>query len=731
MFSNKNAIAEKPIEELLSRMTLEEKIGQMTQVTLESVSKTPLSASTRLELDESALRRALLEYHVGSIINVYGEAMAAEDWNETINRIQEIARVEARLGIPVIYGIDAVHGVNYSSDATLYPQNINLGATWNRALVREIAEETARDLTQAQIPWNFAPVLDLGRHPMWSRFSETFGEDSYLTTELGRANILGQQQAEFPVAACAKHFLGYGQSLTGRDRTPVLLPDRVLRETYLPPFSEAIKAGVASIMVNSGELNGRPVHADHALLTRLLREELGFEGVIVSDWEDVEKLHTIHRVAESKKEATYQAVQAGIDMSMTPFSFEFATLLKELVQEGRISQARIDDSVRRILTLKWKVGLLGAGGDQLAPHPSDSTEKGVSDPTYLSLESARQSMVLLKNNNGLLPLGPNASIELDGPGATSLPMIHGSWSYTWQGTDVSAYPEGIESVHTVLARRFKLEPNSAFPSKEVALGTPIVLCVGEMPSVEKPGDINDLQLDAPQQSLVEKALAIQRPVILVLFAGRPRILGSLADRVAGVIWAGQPGPFAGTALADILDGTVSPSGKLPFTYPKHAAIFHTYDHKWSDRVGSDYGLGQAFSMNGFDPEWEFGTGLSYAEVEYSHLSVCSAENGFKVSVTLRNHSSRSMRENVLLFVSDDYATITPSVKRLKRFESVVIDAQGELTHEFPLTREDLTFVDETGTWKFEPGSFSISVGNLSSIIFVETEYGLDIEPPSN
>ncbi|NQV74409.1 glycoside hydrolase family 3 C-terminal domain-containing protein, partial [bacterium] len=654
MFSYKKAIADKPIEEYLSKMTLEEKIGQMTQVTLESVSKKPHSSLTRLELDESALRTALLDYHVGSIINVFATAMTTEDWRETINKIQEIARVEARLGIPVIYGIDAVHGANYTSDATLYPQNLNLGATWNRTLVRDIAGETARDLKRSQIPWNFAPVLDLGRHPMWSRFSETFGEDSYLTAELGKANILGQQQADTPVAACAKHFLGYGQSHTGRDRTPVLLPNRVIRELYLPPFSEAVNAGVASIMVNSGELNGRPVHADHSLLTRLLRDELGFDGVIVSDWEDVEKLHTIHRVAESKKEATYQAIQAGIDMSMTPFTFEFASLLKELVLEGRISESRVDDSVRRILKLKWNVGLLGTENERQSVDHSTRVLSSFRqhDQKDLSLEGARQSMVLLKNRNGLLPIKSNATIKLDGPAATSLPMIHGSWSYTWQGTDVSAYPEGIDTIQSVFSTRFNLEPDKLWPDKEAAadtlsvldkpivLDTPIVLCIGEEPSVEKPGDISNLQLDAAQQSLVEAALATNRPVVLVLFAGRPRVLGSLADRVAAVIWAGQPGPFAGAALADVLDGTISPSGKLPFTYPKHAAIFQTYDHKWSDRVGADYGLGQTYSMNGFDPEWEFGSGLSYANVRYHQLNVSPTDEGFSVSITVHSDSTR-------------------------------------------------------------------------------------------
>ena len=485
-------------------------------------------------------------------------------------------------------------------------------------------------------------------------------------------------------------------------------------------------------MVNSGELNGRPVHADYRLLTNLLRDELGFEGVIVSDWEDVEKLHTIHRVADSSKDATLQAVRAGLDMSMTPFTFEFSKLLKELVEEGLISERRIDESVRRILNLKRKLGLLPRNKDEF---PETIQEKSIHIPSQeervaLNLESARQSMVLLKNQDDLLPLKPGSKIVLDGPASTSLPMIHGSWTYTWQGADASAYPDDISTIATAFASRFRLQGKVSDIDPLDHDVDPIVLCIGEIPSVEKPGDVNDLDIDKAQHAFVHDAILTGRPVILVLFAGRPRLLKDLSDKVAAIIWAGQPGPCSGRALADLLDGSFSPSGRLPFTYPKHSAVFHTYDHKWADKVGADYGLGQSFSMDGFDPAWEFGSGLSYTRVSYEALDVQNTVSGLDVFITIRNHGSHIQRENLLLFVSDEYASITPAVKKLRRFESIVLDAGTERIVQFALPRADLMFVDEFGKWVFEPGSFKISVGDLSKIIFVGTQIGLDPDQPS-
>lgn len=705
------------IQALVSEMTLEEKAGQMTQLTLEALSSSPQTNDGQLVLDTTRMKEAFGEKHIGSVLNVFAQSMSKEEWRNCISTLQEQALSNSRLDIPMLYGIDAVHGANYTTDGTLFPQNINLGATWNRALVRDLGAHTALELEECSIPWNFSPVLDLGRHPMWSRFSETFGEDSFLASELGRQSIHGLQDGPSSVSACAKHFIGYGQGFTGRDRTQAWIPDRELRELYLPPFRAAVQAGVMSVMVNSGEVNGVPVHADPVLLTQLLRVELGFEGVIVTDWEDVGKLHTIHRVADSEKEATYLAIQAGIDMSMVPFSADFAGYLVELVHEGRISESRLDASVTRILEMKTRLGLFQQQKKPIAPQNGALSKSGAN----LSLEAAQQSMVLLENRASTLPIQSASRMFIAGGAADSLAQIHGSWTYTWQGNDESVYPDQLQTVRSVMNRRFTCVETASKADY-------ILYCLGEPPSVEKPGDIDALNWDASQVSELVSHLESGVPVVLVLFTGRPLLVSAFESNCAAIIWAGQPGPKAGAALADIVSGSISPSGRLPFTYPRHPAIFHTYDHKWSDRVGDDYGLGREYTMDGFNPQWQFGHGESYADIRYTDLLAVEQDGYWEVSVRIHNQSTFSVRENVLLFISDTFASITPVVKRLKGFQSIELMPNEAQSVSFQLPIEAFGFVDVNHKLVVEKGEFVIRVGHLHQAIVLKETFALDQKP---
>ncbi len=721
------------VSDLLTRMTLEEKVGQMTQLTVEAVSSQPRTAHSRLVIDQDKLREAILENHVGSIINVFTHAMYSHEWIELIDQIQTVAVNESRLGIPVLYGIDGVHGANYSLDATLFPQNINLAATWDVDIARRVGLATARDLGSCSIPWDFAPVLDLGRHPMWSRFFETFGEDSEVAAAMGSAMIEGLQDPIFGVAACAKHFIGYGQAKSGRDRTPTSLTQRELLDLYLYPFECAVRAGVKTMMINSGEINGVPCHADPRVLTELLRDRLGFEGVIVSDWEDVIKLHTIHRVASDEKEATAMAVLAGLDMSMTPFSGQFATHLVELVREGRIAEERIDRSVERVLRLKYQLNLWPAGSAPGDQHRSDESSRSSAEtirhngsaysengrPSVradaLSREAASKSMVLLENRGGFLPLSTDMRIAVTGPAAVSNGRVHGAWTYTWQGNDEEIFSDSTPLVGAVLEQRFRSIPVEDVVSVEDS--DAIVVCLGEESSVEKPGDIGDLRIDSPQRRCVEEALQTGVPVILVLYGGRPRLLGTIPDRVTAVIWAGLPGPFSGEALADLLDGSINPSGRLPFTYPREGEVLLTYDHKHSDEVGRDYGIGQTHKMNGFNPQWEFGAGQSYTSFTYERLSIrvndAVGSRRVDVSVTVKNGGERRGRETVLLFVSDDFASVTPSVQRLRGFQTVELDSGQFSRVEFSVPEHRFFVCNDEGIPVLEEGSFTVSIGSES------------------
>ena len=706
------------VESLLVRMTLAEKVGQMTQLALQTISRTKGTSTAPHALDPAQLRHLITNYHIGSFLNIWFIAYTPAYWHEIITAIQDVAINETRLGIPVIYGIDSVHGANYTLGATLFPHNIAIGATFNPDYARAAGAITARETRASGIPWNFAPDLDVGRHPLWSRFFETFSEDVYLTTLMGTAAVKGNQGDDVAgpdrVAACAKHFVGYSYPASGKDRTPSWMPEHLLREIFLPSFEAAIKAGVKTIMVNSGEINGIPVHADPYLLTDVLRDELGFDGVVVTDWEDIVRLHTQHRVADSHKEAVRLSVLAGIDMSMTPFDVRFCTDLIDLVEEGAISEERIDASVRRILTLKFELGLF----ENPYPDPDLISFIGRPDAHRLCQEIAEASITLTQNRNHCLPLRENAKVLVTGPAAASHPSLHGSWSYTWQGADPLAYPENTPHLADALqARGTDVTFVDASTDLDAALETArhvdvVILALGEVPTVEKPGDIEDLTLPAAQAALAKALHQTGTPIVLVMLQGRPRIIDELVRLADAVVLAYWPGMHGGTALARVLYGDVNPSGKLPFTYPRTTGSLVTYDHKTSEEL--DIHLG----MEAYNPQWDFGHGLSYTTFEYANLQLqadhLSKDGTLEVSVTLTNTGNRSGTEVVQLYTRDEYASITPPVRRLRAFKRVALEPGQASTVMFNVPVQDLAFVNQNNRWVVEPGSFLVMIDGLSA-----------------
>ncbi len=717
------------VEELLAKMSLEEKVGQMTQISLELVSKGYPATQEPLEIDMESLRRALLVHHVGSILNVGTSAHTLQRWQEIITTIQDVATKETRLGIPVIYGIDAVHGAGYTLGATLFPQHLGMAATWNPDLVRSEGLITACEVRACGIPWNFSPVLDIGRQPLWPRLWETFGEDPYLASVMARAYVQGLQGEDNHVngpdrvAACAKHYLGYSFPLSGKDRTPAWIPERMLREYFLPPFQVAVETGVKTVMVNSSEINGIPVHASPYYLRQLLREELGFAGVVVSDWADIRNLHEGERVAPSHKEAVRLAVMAGVDMSMVPLDYSFYQLLLELAREGTVPEARIDEAVRRILQLKYELGLFEN------PYPPvNAAERFASaDHRQRALQAAHESIILLKNSNKLLPLRPGLKILVTGPTANKRSCLNGGWTITWQGEREELYPKDTPTILEAIraaagANRVIFEPGVEV-SREVNIKAAVdaarkvdvvIACLGEDPYCETPGNITDLTLPEPQLRLVASLAQTKVPVIVVLVEGRPRLITAVADRAAAILAAFLPGAHGGQAIADIIFGKVNPSGKLPITYPRASNDLTLYDHKYSECANS---------FNRYDPLFPFGFGLSYTSFAYRDLNLDKERlhrgDSLTVSVTVQNTGQRAGKEVVRLYLSDLYASVTPSVRRLKRFAKVELGPGEEKIVRFTLHENDLSFIGLQNRPVVEPGEFAVRVGELEKIFVLE------------
>jgi beta-glucosidase len=733
------------VDSLLSEMTLEEKVGQMTQLTLSMVSKESHqdnpSAIRDHELDPEKLRDVVVEHHVGSILNVTGQAFTVDHWAEVMRQVQRTATEETRLGIPILYGIDAVHGANYTREAVLFPQNQGLAATWNPALARETAKITARDVRASGIPWNFAPVLDIGREPRWPRLYETFSEDAHLTTVMGLGLLRGYQGPDVSkstrVAATLKHFVGYSAPENGLDRTPARISDIEMREQHLAPFRAAIEAGAQSIMINSGEVNGVPAHASSYLLQDVLRDELGFEGVAVSDWLDVKKLVNVHHVAANEREATKMAVMAGMDMSMVPTDLSFYDHLLSLVRDGEVPESRINEAVRRILRLKFETGLFQdpLRGLEQADNVGSPRDRRV------SLQAARESVTLLRNRevdgDALLPLADSQDVLVTGPTAHSMQSMHNGWSYTWQGGGAAQkmFPEGRPTLMEAVRERVGTDGMTYVPGATLTAPEQMdaavaaarqadvaVVALGEGAYAETPGNLDHMALPTAQRTLLRRVAETGTPVALVLIQGRPRLLNDTADRPAAVLNAYNPGPEGGQALMEVLYGTVNPSGHLPYTYPLSSVGMRTYDRKYSENQDRQGG------MSGFDPLFEFGDGLSFTRFDYSDLTVSrdSMTTGalrgggtVEVGVTVTNAGDRRGKDVVQVYLSDLVASVTPSVKELARFAKVDL-APGESTRlSFTLSTDDFSFIGREGEPVVEPGTFRVQVDDLRTTVELE------------
>lgn len=729
-------VIEANIQEWLKKMTLEEKIGQMCEITVDVVTDFP-GSKEGFKLSEAMLDTVIGKYKVGSILNVpLSVAQKKEVWAEAIRKIQEKSMKE--IGIPCIYGVDQIHGTTYTLDGTLFPQGVNMGASFNRELVRRGAEISAYETKAGCIPWTYAPVVDLGRDPRWPRMWENYGEDCYVNAEMGVAAVKGFQGedpnhiGEYRVAACMKHYMGYGVPVSGKDRTPSSISRSDLREKHFAPFLAAVKAGALSVMVNSGVDNGMPFHANRELLTEWLKEDLNWDGMIVTDWADINNLCTRDHIAATKKEAVKIAINAGIDMSMVPYEVSFCDYLKELVQEGEVPMSRIDDAVARVLRLKYRLGLF--------EHPYWDIRKydkfGSAEFAAEALQAAEESEVLLKNEGGILPLRKGTKILLAGPNANSMRCLNGGWSYSWQGHRADEFAGAYHTIYEALCDKFgtqnivyepgvtyapykndnwweENEPEIDKAVKAAAGVDVIVACIGENSYCETPGNMNDLTLSANQRNLVKALAGTGKPVVLILNQGRPRIINDVVPLAKVVVNVMLPGNYGGDALANLLSGDANFSAKMPFTYPKYVNMLPNYDYKSCENMGQ---MGGNYNYDAvMDVQWPFGYGLSYTTYAYRNLRVdrtefvASDELVFSVDVT--NTGKVEGKESVLLYSKDVVASSTPDNIRLRNFEKISLKPGETKTVTMKLKGSDLAFVGYDGKWRLEKGDFIIKCGD--------------------
>ena len=723
------------IQEWLGKMTLEEKVGQMCEITIDVVTDFEKSKNG-FALSEQMLDTVIGKYKVGSLLNV--PLSVAQDrftWAKMIRRIQEKSLSE--IGIPCIYGVDEIHGTTYTLDGTLFPQGVNMGATFNRDLVRRGAEVSAYETRASCVPWTYAPVVDLGRDPRWPRMWENYGEDCYLNAEMGVQAVRGFQGDDpnhvgrYNVAACVKHYMGYGVPVSGKDRTPSAIPRSDLREKHFAPYLAAVRAGALSVMVNSAVDNGMPFHANRELLTKWLKEDLNWDGLIVTDWADINNLCTRDHIAATKKEAIKIAINAGIDMSMVPYEVSFCTYLKELVEEGEVPMSRIDDAVARVLRLKYRLGLFDNPYWDVAAYTDFGSDKHAAE----ALHAAEESIVLLKNNGNTLPLKSGVKILLTGPNANSMRCLNGGWSYSWQGHRADEFAGAYNTVYEAMCNKFgkdnvTYEPgvtyapydgdnwwqeNAPETAKAVAAAEGadvIVACIGENSYCETPGNLNDLTLSANQRDLVKALAKTGKPLILVLNEGRPRIINDIEPLADAVVNAMLPGNYGGDALANLLSGTVNFSGKLPFTYSKWINALVTYDYKPCENVGQMSGNYNYDAV--MDVQWPFGFGLSYTRYTYSNLRVDKSRfasgDTLTVTVDVTNSGSVDGKESVLLYSSDLVASSSPDNRRLRGFTKIGLKAGETKTVELKLAADDLAFVGYDGRWRLEKGGFTLACG---------------------
>jgi len=727
---------EAKVEALLKKMTLEEKVGQMCQLNIDVLQDREASRTNGFTLSEALLDTVIGKYKVGSILNVpNGMAQNTAKWQEIITRIQEKSMEE--LGIPCLYGVDQIHGATYTAGATFFPQGINMAATFNRELTREGARISAYETKAGSIPWTFAPVLDLARDARWPRHWENYGEDAYVNAEMGREAVIGfqgenpNQIGENSIAACLKHYMGYGVPVSGKDRTPSSITEQDMRERHFAPFLETVKAGALSVMVNSAMNNGLPFHANYELLTQWLKEDLNWDGMIVTDWADINNLCTRDHTAATKKEAIMLGINAGIDMSMVPYEWSFCTDLKELVEEGKVSMERIDDAVRRILRLKLRLNLFEKPYYSLEDYPQFACQEHAD----AALQAAEESMVLLKNNNSLLPIAKGKKVLLTGPNANSMRTLNGGWSYTWQGSNADhlskQYNTILEALQNKLgAANVVYEPGVTYndrgqwwqenePQIQKAVAAArgvdyIIACIGENSYCETPGNLDDLTLSANQLELVKALAKTGKPIIMLLNEGRPRIVKDIEPLATAVVHVMLPGNYGGDAFANLLVGDANFSGKLPFTYPKHVNSLITYDYKPCEHIGEQ--MAGAYNYDAqVSVQWMFGYGLSYTTFAYSNLKVdksnFSAADELTFTVDVTNTGNVAGKESVLLFSSDLVASLTPDIRRLRAFDKVALQPGETKTVTLKVPASDLAFVGYDGKWILEAGDFRIQVGN--------------------
>ena len=752
--SSTNSDIDKRIDSIMSDMSIEQKIGQMAQINLTVIANGPdkWSSFEPLQIDKDRIEKAINKYHVGSILNTTNNrARDISTWNKIIDEIQSYA-LSSETAIPILFGIDGIHGATYIDGATMFPQQIGTAATWDIKNSFNMGMVTAYETRAAGIPWNFSPVLDLGQDPRFPRQFETFGEDPYLTTQMGLASLEGQQgidnnmNNDFVVATSIKHFLGYQTTISGKDRTPSYIPEHVLRELHLPAFEKAISQGAKTIMINSGLINGIPVHADRYLLTDLLRDELGFDGIILTDWEDINKLHDRDKVAESRKDAIKIAINAGIDMSMIPYDYEeFCDNLLELVKEGEISEARIDESVRRILKLKIELGLFDK------KNKPDYSDFGSQTHQNYAYAAAVESMTLLKNENSTLPIRNKNKILVTGPNGDSMRTLNGAWTYSWQGEKTDFFAGDHNTIYEAIKNKFtdsdvKYIPGVTYPINEDYDKEPkfeyydqyvdqkkeaikyaneeadiIVLCLGENTYTEKPGDLNDINLNRLQIDFANEIIKSGKPVVLVLNIGRPRLISEIESKVNAVINIYLPGNFGGDALADILYGSVNPSGKLPYSYPLYSNSLIPYNYKPAEVQNNAQG---AYNYVGeVNNLYDFGFGLSYTSFEYSNLKLNSNQfsknENIYLSVDIKNTGEIEGKEVIQVYSKDHYASLTPDIKRLRAFKKIKLKP-GEIKNvKFEIQVKDLGFVNYQNKHVVETGKFDLMVGSLKSELIIK------------
>lgn len=726
---------EAKVEKTLAKMTLDEKIGQMLELNLDIMGT--YDASGKWKLNETMLDTCISKYKVGSLLNAPGtRAATVEQWQEWIRLIQK--KSMKHIGIPDVFGLDHNHGVTYTQGGTLFPQPINIAASFNTELARTGAQVTAYESRAANCPWVYNPVTDLGRDPRWSRIWESFGEDPIVNARMAEAEIMGYQGndhnhlSRYNVATSLKHYMGYGAPFTGKDRTPAYIAPNVLREKYFEPFKAAVQAGALTIMVNSSSINGVPVHASYEYLTQWLKKDLNWDGMIVTDWADINNLFTRERVAKDKKDAIRIAINAGIDMSMDPYSVEFCILLKQLVNEGKVSQERIDDAVRRILRLKYRIGLF----DEPNTGGKGYEKFGSQEHADMALRSAEETEILLKNE-GILPLAKGKKILLTGPNANQMRCLNGGWSYTWQGSKAEDLAEKYNTIYEALCNKYGQEnvildqgvtynekgqyweENEPQIEKAVAAAAQadvIIACVGENSYCETPGNLTDLWMSENQRNLVKALAKTGKPIVLVLNEGRPRLIADIEPLAKAIVHIMLPGNYGGDALANLLAGDANFSAKLPYTYPKEINSLANYDYKVSEEVGTMAG---AYNYDAkVSLQWPFGYGLSYTTFEYANLKVdkanFTADDTLTVTVDVKNTGSRAGKESVLLYSSDLIASIVPDNKRLRCFTKISLEPGETKTVTFTLPAKDLAFVGADGRWTLEEGDFLLRVARLTA-----------------